>query len=178
MSILDMDVTTRRDPAYIRSRQFARVRKGYDPDQVRDFLPQLAGWFDDLEVDLASAHAEQLIRPAPEVVERPASTDPYSALGERVAEILRTAEQHAERVRTEAEETAQRVLDEARRESVRLRERAQKETEAVHQATQEQAEATRRSAQDEANRVTEEASRALEAARLEAERMLAGLAER
>ena len=62
MSILDMDVTARRDPAYIRSREFARVRKGYDPDQVRDFLHQLAGWFDDLETDLASARAEHLIR--------------------------------------------------------------------------------------------------------------------
>src|ERR671936_500190 len=58
MSILDMDVTAHRDPAYIRNREFARVRKGYDPDQVRDFLHELARWFDDLETDLATARVE------------------------------------------------------------------------------------------------------------------------
>src|SRR5438093_10567050 len=102
MSILDMDVTARRDPAYIRSREFARVRKGYDPDQVRDFLHQVAAWFDDLETDLAAARAEHLIKPQREFEERPPA-DPFTALGERVAEVLRAAEQHAEQVRTEAD---------------------------------------------------------------------------
>ncbi len=155
MSSLDMDVTARRDPAYIRSREFARVRKGYDPDQVRDFLHQVAGWFDDVETDLASARAEHRVRPPRAFDERPPA-DPYSVLGERVAEVLRTAEQHAELVRTEAEEASQRLLEEARQESQRLRHRAQ----------------------EEADRVREEAARALEAARVEAERMVAGLSER
>jgi DivIVA domain-containing protein len=177
MPILDMDVTARRDPAYIRSREFARVRKGYDPDQVRDFLHQVAAWFDDVETDLASARAESLVRPPREFDERPAA-DPYSLLGERVAEVLRTAEQHAELVRTEAEEASQRMLDEARQESLRLRQRAQEESEAVRQSAQEQAETTRHTAQDEADRVREEAARALEEARVEAERMVAGLSER
>jgi len=37
MSILDMDVTVRRDAASIRAREFATVRKGYDPEQVTGF---------------------------------------------------------------------------------------------------------------------------------------------
>ena len=44
MSILDMDVTERREPDHVRSREFSRVRRGYDPDQVRSFLDRVAGW--------------------------------------------------------------------------------------------------------------------------------------
>ena len=107
MSILDLDVTTRRDPASIRTREFATVRKGYDPDQVRSFLDQLATWLDDLETDLATARAEAHTRrfeqPPPKVAKVPEADDAFEAFGSRVADILRTAEDHAKRIREEAE---------------------------------------------------------------------------
>jgi DivIVA domain-containing protein len=185
MSILDMDVTTRRDPGSIRSRPFATVRKGYDPDQVRSYLDQVASWMDDLENDLADARAEIALRAtAVEQARTPASlapdagADPYAALGARVAELLRTAEEYAERTRQEAEDAAQRLLDEARQESVRLRTSAQQEAEATRVSAREQAEAARHAAQEEADRVRDEAASALETARVEAERTVASLSER
>src|SRR5439155_11602694 len=103
MSILDMDVSGLRDPNSVKQREFARVRKGYDPDQVRAYLDQLSGWLQDLERDLRDARsaARSTIRQSEQPPE-----DQYAALGARVAEVLRSAEQQAEQVRREAEETA------------------------------------------------------------------------
>src|SRR3954453_7312733 len=186
MSILDMDVTTRRNAGSVRAREFATVRKGYDPDQVRSFLDHVATWLDDLETDLASARAEAAAArathaaaptPAPPAPP-PEPQDPYAALGTRVAELLRSAEDHAKRIRDEAEASSERMLEEARAESLRMRTRAQEEAEALRQAAQEHADVARRSAQEEADRVREEAANALETARVEAERTVAGLFER
>lgn len=182
MSILDLDVTTRRDPASIRTREFATVRKGYDPDQVRSFLDQLATWLDDLETDLATARAEAHTRrfeqPPPKVSKVPEADDAFEAFGSRVADILRTAEDHAKRIREEAEASVEHMLDEARQESQRMRTRAQEETDAMRTSALEYAESTRRAAQEEADRVREDAATALENARVEAERTVAGLTER
>src|SRR6266542_1615189 len=158
MSILDMDASERRDPDHVRTKEFAQVRRGYDPDQVRRFLQTVAAWMDDLETDLAEARAAAT---SPEGARQPEHRaepreDLYAALGVRVAEVLRTAEGIAEQVTRETEETAQRLLEEARTEAIRLRHRAQ----------------------EEADRVREEAARALETARVEAERTISSLSER
>jgi DivIVA domain-containing protein len=185
MSILDMDVTPRRHAGHIRSREFATIRKGYDQDQVRQFLDQVAGWFDDMETDLAEARAAAAAKQRAEASAPTAAPaggigpdDPYAAMGARVADVLRHAEEHARTVREEAEQEAQRTLEEARRESISLRHRAQEDAEAARQSAQEQAEATRRAAQEEADLVRSEAAVALETARVEAERTVAGLSER
>src|SRR5262245_55643233 len=156
MSILDMDVTTRREAGSIRTRRFATVRKGYDPDQVHHYLEQVADWVDDLETDLATARAELRTMPVPRAVPehmQPTVTsgqaDPFAALGTRVADLLRSAEDHARSIREEADASAERTLEEAREEALRVRRRAQEESEAVREAAEEQAEATRRLAQDE-----------------------------
>ena len=180
MSILDLDVTARRDPGSIRGREFATVRKGYDPDQVRSFLDQVATWVDDLEIDLATTRAEARRLPAappPQAAPEPV-VDPYAVLGARVAEVLRVAEEHAARITEEAEASIQRMLEEARDESQRMRTRAQEEADGVRQSAQEYSDATRRAAQEEADRVREDAADALESARVEAERTVAGLSER
>src|SRR5213080_4092852 len=109
MSILDMGAV--RDPNSVKNKEFARVRKGYDPDQVRAYLEQLSGWLQDLERDLRDARATARFsvrepHPPPE--------DQFEALGSRVAEVLRTAEQHAELIVREAEDAARRTLEEAR----------------------------------------------------------------
>jgi DivIVA domain-containing protein len=175
MSILDMDVTALRDPNSVKYREFARVRKGYDPDQVRAYLEQVSGWLQDLERDLRDARTTA--RMTARQPERPPE-DQFGALGARVAEVLRTAEQHAEQVRREAEETAERTLEEARREAHTLRQTAAEQAAAARSAAEEESRATRRAAQDEADRAREEAARALETARVEAERTIAGLSDR
>ena len=181
MSILDMDVTARRDAGSIRAREFATVRKGYDPAQVRSFLDTVATWVDEMETDLAAARAEaRAARTARASAQAPPAEaqDPFESLGTRVAEVLRTAEEHAKRVREEADAAAEHMLEEARAESQRSRTRAQEETDSLRQAAQEHADLTRRSAQEEADRVRDEAANALETARVEAERTVAGLFER
>jgi len=194
MSILDMDVTPRRHAGYIRTREFATIRKGYDPEQVRQFLDQVAGWFAELEDDVANARTAEVnaraqaeaaaAAPAPAVAHTPDGTavagadDPYAALGARVAEVLRTAEEHAARIREEAEASVHQMLEQARLETTSLRQRAQEEADAIRVSAQQQAETTRQTAQDDADRVRDEAARALESARVEAERTVAGLTER
>ena len=175
MSILDMDVTALRDPNSVKYREFARVRKGYDPDQVRAYLEQVSGWLQDLERDLRDARTTA--RMTARQPERPPE-DQFEALGARVAEVLRTAEQHAEQVRREADETAERTLEEARREAHTLRQTATEQAAAARSAAEEESRAIRRAAQDEADRVREEAARALETARVEAERTIASLSNR
>src|SRR4051812_33038176 len=187
MSILDMDVTTRRDAGSVRTREFATVRKGYDPDQVRAYLDQLSAWIEDLETDLAEARAQASMAartfrqeretPAPAAPAAP-QEDPYAALGSRLADVIRTAEEHAQRVRQEADASAERHVEEARQEALKMRRRAQEDSEALRQAAEDQAEVTRRSAQEEADRARDEAANALEAARVEAERTVASLSER
>src|SRR6266545_4729258 len=149
MSILDVDATERRDPAHVRTKEFAQVRRGYDPDQVRRYLRTVATWMDDLETDLAEARAAAGSGGAEQAEVRESREDLYAALGVRVAEVLRTAEGVAEQVTRETQETAQRLLDEARAEALSLRHRAQ-----------------------------EEAAGALENARIEAERTITSLSER
>jgi DivIVA domain-containing protein len=184
MSILDMDVPGGRRAGYIRSREFATIRKGYDQDQVRQFLEQVAGWFDDLETDVAEARAAAAAQERADAVQvppTPAETpagDPYAAVGSHVAEVLRHAEEHAQNIRQEAEQEAQRTLDEARRESISVRARAQEAADEIRQSAQQQADAARREAQEEADRVRGDAAGALETARVEAERSVAGLSER
>ncbi len=165
MSILDMDVSPRRRAAYIRSRGFATIRKGYDQDQVRQFLEQVAGWFEDMETDLAESRAaaaamEQAnaaaASSASESVAGDEAGDPYAAMGAHVAEVVRHVEEHARSIREEAERDAQRTLEEARRESIGIRQRAE----------------------EDADRVRGEAAGALDTARVEAERTVAALSER
>ncbi|SRR6266511_706375 len=178
MSILDVDATERRDPAHVRTKEFAQVRRGYDPDQVRRYLRTVATWMDDLETDLAEARAAAGSGGAEQAEVRESREDLYAALGVRVAEVLRTAEGVAEQVTRETQETAQRLLDEARAEALSLRHRAQEEAEAMRQSAQEQSETLQRTAQEEADRAREEAAGALENARIEAERTITSLSER
>jgi len=163
MSILDMDVTTRRNPELIRKRVFARVRKGYDPDQVREYLGQVADWVIELQEEARDARSG-----APTHHEIAfTGPDPFASLGSHVAEILRTADQHAEQLRREAQEAAEQVLADARRESTSTMQRAKAESEQM-----------RKAATEEADRAREEAAAAEEQARVEAERTLARMSER
>src|SRR2546423_1902072 len=99
MSLFDPDPDTgtgtmmRHDPKQIRARQFARVRKGFDPEQIRAFLDEVATQMEQLQSELRFAQDES------EAASRRAAPDPYSQLGSHVAELVRGAEEHAERVR-------------------------------------------------------------------------------
>src|SRR5205085_39529 len=131
MSILDMDVTDRRDPEYVRSREFARVRRGYDPDQVRGFLDRVAIWLEDAneELEMARRGIPEPLVPREAPAPSPRAEDPFAALGDRVAELLRSAEHHADQVQREADQKAQRLMAECNEEVARIRQEARSEAE-------------------------------------------------
>ena len=55
----DIDLPFLPSAAQIRRREFASVRRGYDPDQVRDYLAQVAEQVDNLEGQLREARLEE-----------------------------------------------------------------------------------------------------------------------
>src|SRR5438552_15548708 len=76
----------------IRRRMFARVRRGFDPDQVRDYLLQIADQIETLEGEVREARLASETPPAPAA---PVERDNVSEMSERIADIVRTAERHA-----------------------------------------------------------------------------------
>ncbi len=144
----------------IRRFEFATVRRGYDPDQVRDYLDTVAARIESLEGDLNAAETalETAKQQAAAAVSEPAADqpDPYEAFAKRFAGLLGTADREAERLVDEAKAESTRILDEARMDADRVRV----------------------DAQDRAEEARAEGRRALEEARAEAERALSSLAGR
>ena len=129
------------------------IRRGYDPDQVRAYLEQLADQMELMRVLLRDAQAEA--ETANRTISQPRQ-DPYEQLGERVASVIREADHVAETIRGEAHRDAEKVAREARADADRIRTDAQSKGE----------EARAR------------ADAAVRAAREEADRTIAGLATR
>jgi DivIVA domain-containing protein len=151
----------------IRRREFATVRRGYDPQQVRTYLTSIAKQVGTLEQELsqlrlevgsAAARGEPSTATPPSI---PASVssetgDPYDALSKRFATLIEMADQEAERILENARSESELALDEARTEADRIRVDAQAHAEEARQ----------------------EGTDLLERARTESTRLLAGLAER
>ena len=156
----DIDVPFLPSAAQIRRREFASVRRGYDPDQVRDYLSQVAEQVEMLEQEVREAK----LQPAPtrpqegttSPGEAPSEGDPYERLSKRLATLLATADQEAERILEEARADAARMLDEARSDADRIRVDAQARAEEARQ----------------------QGNELLERAKQEADRVLLGLSER
>jgi DivIVA domain-containing protein len=177
MSLFDTDTDTetltRRDGRTIRGRRFARVRRGFDPDQVRDFLDYVANWIEQLETELRDARQE-----LDGASRRTHSEDPYGKLGSHVAELVRGAEEAAARTRRESEEEANRLLASARQEAEKIRVQALSQSDTLVGEARTEAERLRTEAQDEAATLRSEASETLERAKTEAAATLAGISGR
>ena len=160
----DLDLPLLPSAEQIRRREFATIRRGYDPDQVRDYLTAVAAQVENLEKELRELRLKgadtSAVSPVPEVpkVDEPAAppVDPYEELGKRFAGLIGNADAEAHRILEDAKGEASRVLAEARTETDRIKVDAQSRAEEARQAGTE----------------------ALEKAKLEAQRMLAGLANR
>lgn len=154
MSPAEFDLPVLASPDQIRRREFVTTRRGYDPEQVREYLVQLAAQMEKLETMVRAARTEA------EAAERAQSeatpVDPYDELGRRVANLVRTAEEESERIRRDARTEAETITREARAEADRIR----------------------LDAQSKAEESRELADRALRDARERADRTLAGLATR
>jgi DivIVA domain-containing protein len=156
----DIDLPFLPSAAQIRKREFASVRRGYDPDQVRDYLTQVA---EQIEVLEAEAREAKLIGGAPSAgegtvppAERPSSEDQYERFSKRLTTLLSAADREAEGILAEARADASRMMNEARTEADRIRVDAQSRAEEARQ----------------------QGNELLERAKQEADRVLVGLSER
>jgi DivIVA domain-containing protein len=146
MSTTNLDLPVLISAEQIRRREFVTIRRGYDPDQVRGYLEQLADQIELMRVLLrdAQAEAQTALRRTNEQPRR----DPYQQLGERVASVIREADQVAETIKSEAHRDAELVTRDARAQADRIRTDAQSQAEGARS----QAETAVRAAREEADR--------------------------
>jgi DivIVA domain-containing protein len=167
MSTSDQDMLLPPPPSaeQIRRREFATVRRGYDPEQVRTYLSSVADQIELLERELnqlrleassAAARGEQMTDPATAPPPAPPAEDPYEALSKRFAGLIETADQEAEKILENAKSEAKRALGEARSEADWIKVDAQSHAEEGRQ----------------------EVSDLLQRATMEADRVLSTLADR
>jgi cell division initiation protein len=102
----------------IRQREFATVRRGYEPEQVRAYLTALAVHVERLERALVDARSR-----ISQLEAAPPPADAYEELSKRFAGVLATADSRAEEVVDQARAEADRIKAEAqaRAEEVRIR---------------------------------------------------------
>ena len=90
------------------SPRFTQVLRGFDPEQVRGYFLQLTARVDTLEAELEDAVSQ---RDAARRRYTMAKEDAYGQLATRMAELLKVADQQAEKIRREADEEARRRVD-------------------------------------------------------------------
>jgi DivIVA domain-containing protein len=167
MPTSDLDMPLLPSAEQIRRREFATVRRGYDPQQVRAYLTSIANQVGTLERELSQlrlesgAAAARAEAPAQEPeagsTSGTATTgDAYDALSKRFATLIEMADREAERILENARSEAQIAVDEARSEADRIRVDAQARAEEARQ----------------------EGSELLDRARTESDRVLSSLAGR
>ncbi|MGA9162190.1 MAG: DivIVA domain-containing protein [Actinomycetota bacterium] len=146
MSATNLDLPVLISAEQIRRREFVTIRRGYDPDQVRAYLEQLADQVELMRVLLREARAEA--DTAARTTAQQPRHDPYEQLGERVASVIREADQVAETIRGEAHRDAERLTLDARADADRIRTDAQAKAEDARA----RADAAVRTAREEADR--------------------------
>jgi DivIVA domain-containing protein len=174
----DLDLPLLPSAEQIRRREFATVRRGYDPDQVREYLQGVAGQVETLERELrdqrkeakaqrpptpgeslaAAVTAGQVMTPVTPATAPPPTPpqDPYEAIAKRFAGVLESADKEATAALAEAKAEADRVLQEAHSEADRIK----------------------LDAQARAEQAKQQGTDSLAEAKLEAERILGSLSER
>jgi DivIVA domain-containing protein len=158
----DLDLPLLPSAEQIRRRKFATVKRGYDPDQVHEYLNQVAIQVETLETDLrdermgASSRAGEAVAAAPpKAASAPpvaaASTEAaYEQLSKRFATVLKAADAES-----------QALIDKARAESTKLLGDARIEADKIRVDAQANAEEARTKSAAELERAREEADRVL-----------------
>jgi DivIVA domain-containing protein len=142
MSPTELDLPLLPSAEQIRRREFATIRRGYDPEQVRDYLRQVAAQVETLERQVREARLEvESVRssapqPEPEVqpeVQATPEVDAYEELAVRLADLIRAADGQAGKIMSEAQTEASRQMNESRAEADRIRTDAQSQAEEARQ---------------------------------------------
>ena len=105
----------------IAQQNFSISRRGFDPDEVRNFLAKVAAEL--LHLHDRQAPLEAALREAEYRVAHPTLDEEtlLSAVGEETAHILRSAHEAAADIKSRAEENASRILKEAHQQADGLR---------------------------------------------------------
>jgi DivIVA domain-containing protein len=165
MPTSDLDMPLLPSAEQISRREFATIRRGYDPQQVRAYLASIATQVGTLERELsqlrleagsAGARSQQGADPMHAPDPAPPPDHPYDALSKRFSSLIEMADQEAERILENARSDATRAVDEATSEADRIRVDAQAHAEEARQ----------------------EGTDLLERAKTESDRLLSGLADR
>jgi DivIVA domain-containing protein len=119
MSATELDLPVLASPDQIRRREFVTARRGYDPQQVRDYLAKLAEQVERMQAMLREARMDA--DAAANRSEADTRPDAYQRLAARFADTLRVADEQAAKIREEAERDAAKALEEARGEADRMR---------------------------------------------------------
>jgi len=169
----DLDLPLLPSAEQIRRRKFATVKRGYDPDQVHEYLNQVAIQVETLETDLrdermgASSRATDSLAPPQTAPVAPvaaaASTEAaYEQLSKRFASVLKAADSEA-----------QALIEKSRAEATKLLEDARVEADKIRVDAQAHAEESRAKSAVELERAREEADRVLGGLEQRREAMLA-----
>lgn len=151
---LDLPVFVTADQ--IRRREFVASRRGYDAEQVKAFLEQIATQIEQMEQMLKEARLK-----AEAAATAPVRDDPYEAVSRRVAETMRTADEAANRIIAEARLEAEQILVPARTEADRVRLEAKKAAESALSAADAAIHEARERAEKVLARIGERRERAL-----------------
>lgn len=150
MGIWEPDLSSSETVSRIRQPTFGTVFRGYDPNQVLEYLSGVAEHVEALESQMAKLELElREARQQATAAQGPGSQDPYDAISARVADLVRTFDQDVEKLRAEAEAEVDRLLAEAKADAERVRLEAQGKADEVRG----RAERTLRDARREAEQV-------------------------
>jgi cell division septum initiation protein DivIVA len=112
MSTADLELFGPPDEAEAEQPRFTTVLRGYDPEQVRNYVLHLSSRIEAYEHEIEEARSQ---RDAARRRYSMARDDAYGQLATRMADLLRTADQQADKIRREADDSARRTVDEARK---------------------------------------------------------------
>jgi cell division septum initiation protein DivIVA len=132
MSTADLDLFG--PPDADGSPRFTQVLRGYDPEQVRGYFLQLTARIDTLERELEDAVSQRDVARRRYAMAR---DDAYNQLAGRMAELLKVADQQAEKIRREAEDESKHRIDEARHLSTQIQRESEAESERLRQQAME-----------------------------------------
>jgi DivIVA domain-containing protein len=172
MSATGLDLPVLMSDEHIRRREFVVGRRGYDTAQVREFLEHVADQVRQLEAMLQEARRQGQ---AASRAATKAPVDPYGELADRVAGVLRAADQDAEGMRREAKKDAERILSEARADAERILSEARADAERILADAEAAAAELRSQAEAEVEELRSQAQTALREARERANRTIDGL---
>lgn len=149
----------------IRQPTFSTVFRGYDPNQVVEYLSRVGDHVEALESNVNRLESElREARRQDTGDQDQVGKDPYEAVSARVAELVRKFDQDVDRRRAEAEAEVERLLEDARTQGERILADARTEAERI-----------RLDAEDKAGETRSQAERTLRETRSQSDEALSAL---